>query len=133
MTAYKIYKKICNDLNILFPFKESEISVHSSMTNSLEFRKRISKKTSNDGNSSIKLSNYLDDTKKSFIYYKIYRKIGEAEIDKIHNILNNLYSSPKNHPDKLVDLHTIISILYLSGYRGDSLISKIDDYIKIIN
>lgn len=117
---YKIYRQLCTELEIIFPLKQSEICTRiNPIPNNLEFHKKnISKK---------ELNNNLDEISKT--YYKIYKTIGEELFEKL-NDENLIFQNRANeYPDRKVNISTVISSLYLSGYKGELLYQKSLKYL----
>ena len=54
-------------------------------------------------------------------YFKIYRMYGSNKIDSINDKLN-IFAGDKY----LVNITTLLTILYLSGYRNDKLINRLN-------
>ena len=111
-TMFKIYKKLCKILEIEYPLKQSEISSKiDKLIGSLEYSP---KDISRDENMNIK-----DEIYKA--YFKIYRMYGSNKIDSINDKLN-IFAGDKY----LVNITTLLTILYLSGYRNDKLINRLN-------
>ena len=119
-TCYKIYKAICNDLGILFPLRESELVVRQNpIPNNLEFYKSpISKED---------LHKCLDDISKT--YYKIFQEIGEDNFYNLHESNEIFNEHPREYPDRNINISTVISILYVSGFRDNILYEKAKKYL----
>ena len=124
MTQYKIYKLLSQELGIMFPLKESEITTPiNPIPNTLEFDiKNAKDKLSRDEIESRRLL-------RAKAYYTIYNKHGEEKFEELTLKNNNFKLKSSEHPDRYVNLHTIISILFLSGFRGNELIKRSIDYL----
>lgn len=119
MTWYKIYRLLCMELNILYPLKQSELCVRvNSIPNSLEFHKRNLSK--------ITLSDNLDEL--ADVYYRLMKDIGFSKFCEISLPIFNYRC--KEYPDRIININTILSVLYLSGYKGDYLYDKCMCYIR---
>lgn len=114
-TAYTIYKQICKELNILFPLKESEISIRKNpIPNNLEFHEKgISKK---------ELSDNMNDI--SICYYKIFKYLGEEKFYNLQESIDIFSENCREYPDRNINISTVISILYLSGFRDNELYNR---------
>jgi hypothetical protein len=127
MTAYKIYRRICNELGILFPLQEKELSVPvNQWINSLEFYPRHKGRIVTYDE-----KRHMSDVKNSIAsaYYKICRDIG---VEKVHDMTDEVATfslHASEYPDRKISLHTVLSILYLSGYRDMDLVSKGKNYL----
>ena len=123
LTAFQIYKKICKELGLLFPLKESELVIRQNpIPNNLEFHlKGIDKKD---------LSNNLDDI--SGAYYKIFKELGETKFYSLHNKHKIFLEEPREFNDRKVNLSTVLSILYVSGFRKDELYNRGKKYLLSI-
>lgn len=124
MTQYKIYKLLCNELGIMFPLKESELTTPiNPIPNTLEFDiKNAKEKMSRDEIESRRLE-------RAKAYYAVYRKLGGEKFEKLTANRDTFKLKSSEHPDRYVNLHTVVSVLYLSGYRGDELIRRSVDYL----
>ena len=120
LTAFQIYKKICKELELLFPLRESELVIRQNpIPNNLEFHlKGISKK---------ELSNNLDDI--SNTYYRIFKELGETKFYALHNEHAIFLEEPREFIDRRVNLSTVLSILYVSGFRKDELYKRGKKYL----
>ena len=120
LTAFQIYKRICKELGLLFPLKESELVIRQNpIPNNLEFHlKGISKK---------ELSNNLDDI--SDAYYKIFKEFGETKFYALHEENKIFLEEPREFSDRRVNLSTVLSILYVSGFRKDELYKRGKQYL----
>lgn len=120
LTSFQIYKKICKELGLLFPLKESELVIRQNpIPNNLEFHlKGISKK---------ELSNNLDDI--SDAYYKIFKEFGETKFYGLHDEHEIFLEEPREFNDRRVNLSTVLSILYVSGFRKDELYKRGKKYL----
>ena len=120
LTAFQIYKKICKELGLLFPLKESELVIRQNpIPNNLEFHiKGISKK---------ELSNNLDDI--SDTYYKIFKELGETKFYSLHDKHEIFLEEPREFNDRRVNLSTVLSILYVSGFRKNELYNRGKNYL----
>lgn len=121
LTAFQIYKIITKELGILFPLMEKEIVVRKNpIPNNLEFHKKnISK---------IELSNNMDEI--SHIYYKIFKDVGEDKFYEYHSMKSIFNEKPREYPDRKVNLSTVLSILFLSGFRDKELYNRGITYLK---
>ncbi len=125
MTQYKIYRHICNELNILFPLKESEIvTLVNPIPNTLEFQNKEDRKnlTYTDYNNRL--------TERAMLYYKVCKIVGTEKIEKFTKENSTFKLRSSEHPDRKVNLHTVISVLYLSGFRDNDLITRTLKYIN---
>lgn len=123
INQFKIYKILAQELGIMFPLKESELTTPiNPIPNTLEFDLKNFKKLGRDEVESRR----MDRTK---AYYKVYKKLGSEEFEKLTNNKESFKIRSKEHSDRYVNLHTIISILYLSGFRDDELIDKSINYL----
>ena len=120
LTSFQIYKKICKELELLFPLKESELVIRQNpIPNNLEFHlKGISKKD---------LSNNLNDI--SSAYYKIFKEFGEDKFYSLHDNHEIFSEEPREFRDRKVNLSTVLSILYVSGFRKDELYNRGKKYL----
>ena len=120
LTSFQIYKRICKDLGILFPLKESELVIRQNpIPNNLEFHlKGINKKD-------LRIS--LDDISK--IYYKIFKELGEDKFYNLHEEKLIFNEEPREYPDRKVNLSTVLSILYVSGFRNDILYERAKKFL----
>lgn len=111
-TMFKIYKRLCVILNIEYPLKQSEITSHTDkLVGSLEYiPKGIDRNTHN---------NIKDEIYRA--YFKIYRKYGSNKIDNINDKLYILTGEKY-----IVNITTLLTILYISGYRQDKLVDRLD-------
>lgn len=125
MTQYKIYKLLCNELGIMFPFKESELTTPvNPIPNTLEFDiKNAKDKMSRDEIETRRLH-------RAKAYYSVYKDLGSEKFEELNKKKANFNLKSSEHPDRYVNLHTIISILFLSGYRGKELVKKSIDYLN---
>lgn len=115
LTAFKIYKQISKDLQLLFPYKEMDIVVRKNpIPNNLEFYKK--------GISRIDLNGSLNDMTKT--YYSLYKELGEDKFYKLQDEISIFNKHPKEYPDRNVNIMTVISILYLSGFREKELYKR---------
>lgn len=120
LTSFQIYKKIVKELGLLFPLKESELVVRQNpIPNNLEFHlKGISKKD---------LSNNMNDI--SNVYYKLFKEVGEEKFYSLHDKIQLFKEEPREYPDRKVNISTVISILYVSGFRKDELYKRAKAYL----
>ena len=120
LTSFQIYKRICKDLGLLFPLKESELVIRQNpIPNNLEFHlKGISKK---------ELSNNLDNI--SDVYYKILKDLGETKFYALHDEHKIFLEEPREFSDRRVNISTVLSILYVSGFRKDELYKRGKEYL----
>lgn len=120
LTSFQIYKKIVKELGLLFPLKESELVVRQNpIPNNLEFHlKGISKKD---------LSDNMNDI--SNVYYKIFKEVGEEKFYSLHDKIQVFNEEPREYPDRKVNISTVISILYVSGFRKDELYKRAKAYL----
>lgn len=126
LTAYKIYRRICLELGIMFPLKEQEMSVPiNKHINTLEYQLKIPR--SIDKEKKIYINNEKEE--KAIAYYKICRNIGSDTVDELSQNKETFKLRASEYPDRAVNLHTVISVLYLSGYRGDELVLKSTNYL----
>ena len=117
-TMFKIYKKLCKLLEIEFPLKESELSTKiDKLIGSVEY---LPKNVSRDENNEIKDAVYK-------AYFKIYRLYGSRKIDYINDKLNIIAGEKF-----LINITTLLTILYMSGYRQDKLVNRLN-VNKILN
>ena len=121
LTWYRIYRQLCSELDILFPLKQSELSPRQNpIPANLEFHARnVGKKL-------------VDQTQNDIakIYYKLYRDLGEDEFLELHTQHDVFNQRCMEFPDRKVNISTVISVLYMSGYRGNTLYQKSLDYLK---
>lgn len=124
INQYKIYKILSQELGIMFPLKESELTTPiNPIPNTLEFDiKNIKGKLSRDEIESRRLH-------RAKAYYKIYKKLGSDKFEELSSKKPNFKLKSKEHSDRYVNMHTIISILFLSGFRGDELVKRSIDYL----
>lgn len=124
-TWYKIYKFYCKKLDIDYPLKQSELSIKitnkiKGLTNVLEFyNKKLSKK---------EILNSSDDI--ASVYYSIFKEYGEKNF---YNITDKIFNSKETielGKTYKINLRTIISILYVSGYRNNELKIKTLNFIN---
>lgn len=125
MTQYKIYKLLSKELGILFPLKESEITTPiNPIPNTLEFDiKNIKSKISRNEIESRRLH-------RAKAYYTVYKQLGSDKFEELSSSKDTFKLKSTEHPDRYVNLHTIISILFLSGFRGNELVKRSIDYLK---
>lgn len=131
-TDYRIYKQICNILGIIYPFKESEITAKMKdfiypEASFIEFHFRKQKDET--------LKIYRESLNKirnsqSTIYYRILKKFGSDYIDQKITEICNKNVIPTEHHNMEINLHTFISVLYLSGYRGDVIEDKLIHFLQ---
>lgn len=115
LTAFKIYKNIAKDLGLMFPYKEMDIVTRKNpIPNNLEFYKKGIQKS--------ELNDSLNDMTK--VYYKIFKKLGEEKFYTLQENISIFNEFPKEYPDRNVNMMTVISILYLSGFRKDELYKR---------
>ena len=121
LTWYRIYRRLCTELDIMFPLKQSEISPRvNPIPNNLEFHaKHASKKEVDDNITAI-----------SKVYFKLYKNLGEDEFWRLTEEIPTFALRCMEHPDRRVNISTVASILYLSGYKGDTLYEKSLNYLK---
>jgi len=119
-TAFQIYKEITKQLELLFPYKEKEIVVRKNpIPDNLEFHKKgISKSDLNKNMNEI-----------SLIYYKIFKYFGEDRFYELHENNNTFNYTIREYPDRNINLLTILSILYLSGFKNDELYNRGLNYL----
>lgn len=124
MTQYKIYKLLAQELGIMFPLKESELTTPiNPIPNTLEFDiKNAKNKMSRDEIESRRMD-------RAKAYYKVYKKLGSEKFEELSAKNINFKLKSKEHSDRYVNLHTIISILFLSGFREDELVKRSIDYL----
>lgn len=124
LNQYKIYKILAQELGIMFPLKESELTTPiNPIPNTLEFDiKNIKNKLSRDEIETRRLH-------RAKAYYAIYKKLGSDKFEELSSKKPNFKLKSKEHSDRYVNMHTIISILFLSGFRGDELIKRSIDYL----
>lgn len=124
MTQYKIYKLLAQELGIMFPLKESELTTPiNPIPNTLEFDiKNVKNKMSRDEIESRRMD-------RAKAYYKVYKKLGSEKFEELSAKNINFKLKSKEHSDRYVNLHTIISILFLSGFREDELVKRSIDYL----
>lgn len=115
LTAYKIYKQISKKLELKFPLKEMDITIRKNpIPNNLEFYKKgINKK---------ELNNSIDDI--TNIYYSLFKNLGEDKFYELQNNIAIFKEIPKEFPDRSINMMTVISILYLSGFRNNELYKR---------
>lgn len=119
-TAFQIYKEITKQLELLFPYKEKEIVIRKNpIPNNLEFHKKgITKKELNDNMNEI-----------SSAYYKIFKTLGEDKFYELHD--NKTFNQEiREYPDRNINISTVLSILYLSGFKNEDLYNKGLKYLK---
>lgn len=132
-TDYRIYRQICNILGIIYPFKESEITAKMKdfiypEASFIEFHfKKKKDETLKIYRESL---NKIRDSQ-SIIYYRILKQLGSNYIDKIITDICNKNVIPTEHHNMEINLHTFISVLYLSGYRGDVIENKLITFLQI--
>lgn len=125
MTWFKIYRRLCTELEILYPFKQQEMTVPvNPIPNSLEFQLRNFKKTS----SYDEYRNNLNH--RAFAYYKICKQLGFDKVEELSENIETFKLKCTEHPDRYVNLHTVISVLYLSGFRDDELVRRSIKYLQ---
>lgn len=121
LTAFKIYKQITKELELMFPLKEMDIVTRKNpIPNNLEFYKK--------GISKRELNSSLEDMTK--IYYSIFKELGEDKFYELHNKVSLFKENPKEYPDRNVNIMTVISILYLSGFRNKELQKRSMKFLK---
>jgi hypothetical protein len=115
-TWYKIYKKLCKELDIEYPLQQKELCIRiNPIPNILEFNMRnISKEELNNNREEM-----------AIIYYNIMKQLGSIKFSELtESAFNN-----NKFKDMKINLLTIISVLYLSGYKNDLLLNKAYNYI----
>lgn len=119
-TAFQIYKQITKELGLLFPYKEQDITIRKNpIPNNLEFHvKGISKE---------ELSDNMDEISRS--YYQIFKKIGEDKFYECHDNNPTFCQTIREYPDRKVNISTVLSILYLSGFRDNELYNRGINYL----
>ena len=119
-TAFQIYKEITKQLELLFPYKEKEIVIRKNpIPDNLEFHKKgISKSDLNKNMNEISLA-----------YYKIFKYFGEDKFYELHENNNIFNYTIREYPDRNINLSTILSILYLSGFKNDELYNRGLNYL----
>jgi len=120
-TAFQIYKELIKELELLFPYKEKEIVIRKNpIPNNLEFHiKGISKKELNNNMTEI-----------SSIYYRIFKDLGEDVFYELHNNNKIFNQVIREFPDRNINISTVLSILYLSGFRNNELHNRGLKYLK---
>lgn len=125
MTQYKIYRQLCNELGIMFPLKESELTTPvNPIPNTLEFDIKNAKEKMSRG----EIENRR--TERAMTYYAVYKQLGDKEFEKLTASKETFKLKASEHSNRYVNLHTVISVLYLSGFRGSDLIQRSVDYLK---
>lgn len=120
LTAFQIYKIICNKLGILFPFMERDLVLRKNpIPNNLEFHKK--------GITKIELSKNMDQISKT--YYKIFRDLKEEKFYKYHDNIDIFQLDPRDYPGRKINISTVLSILYLSGFRDNELYNRGMDFL----
>lgn len=116
MTYYKLYKKIASDYDILFPLKEKEISVRkNAIPNDIIFHKKNCNK-----------NEYMSAMDKiAEIYYLVMERYGSKKVYEIQEDLINKYE--RIDTDREITFSTIISVLVLSGYDKNHIITKLKE------
>ena len=119
-TAFNIYKRLTKELGLLFPLHESELVVRKNpIPNNLEFhKKKITKNELNESLNSI-----------SSAYYKLFKELGEDKFYELQEKKPIFSEEPREYPDRHVNMSTVISILYVSGFTGDSLYKRAKQYL----
>lgn len=121
LTAFKIYKRITKELDLMFPLKEMDIIVRKNpIPNNLEFYKK--------GISKEDLNTSLNNMTKT--YYSLFKDIGEDKFYKLQEEIPIFNETPKEYPDRNVNVMTVISILYLSGFRNKELYKRTLDFLN---
>ena len=125
MTWFKIYKQLCKELDIMFPLQQKELSVPiNPIPNSLEFQKRNATKL-------VSYEEYQASLyERAAIYYKICKMLGFDVVEDLSGKNETFKLRSSEHPDRYVNLHTVISVLYLSGFKGSDLIQRSIDYLQ---
>lgn len=103
----------------MFPLQQKELCVRKNpIPNNLEFHLRNITKLDVETN--------LDEI--SDIYYTIYRQLGSAKMDEFNSKKQEFELYCDEYPDRVVNLNTAISVLYLSGFRKDELMKRSIEY-----
>lgn len=119
-TAFNIYKRLTKELGLLFPLHESELVVRKNpIPNNLEFhKKKINKEELNSALNEI-----------SSTYYKLFKDLGEDKFYEYQEKKSIFSEEPREYPDRKINMSTVISILYVSGFTGDMLYKRAKKYL----
>ena len=125
MTWFKIYRRLCDELGIIFPLQQKQLTVPiNPIPNSLEFQLRNFKKLTDYNSYRSNLN------ERAFAYYKICKILGFDKVDELSESIDTFKLKSSEHPDRYVNLHTVISVLYLSGFRDDELVRRSIKYLQ---
>ena len=58
------------------------------------------------------------------IYYSLFKNLGEDKFYELQNNVAIFKEIPKEFPDRSINMMTVISILYLSGFRNNELYKR---------
>ena len=65
----------------------------------------------------------------SSVYYKIFKELGEDKFHDLHDTIDIFKEEPREYPDRKVNISTVLSILYLSGFRDNELYNRGINYL----